>query len=405
MSQLKYLLVDLNSFFASCEQQSHPKLRNKPIAVVPMVTDNTSVIASSIQAKIKGIKTGTKVFEAKKLCPEIIFVEGHHRLYTEYHHKIIEAVNEICPVHKVLSIDEMVCELIGRETQIDNARMIALNIKKNIESKVGECLTSSIGLSTNIVLAKLASDMMKPNGLVIIEKNKISEMIDHLPVESISGVGRNMQYRLNQRGYFKVGQLRELSSQQMKSLWGSIVGLRLSRELQGDDIEHKTEKSKSLSHQHVLAPESRNSQAAFEILLKLTAKAVSRLRSNRQKCRTIGVAIRDLKNNQKYEKAISFQETNDTFFLLDQVKKMTATIIVSKPIKVAVYLGGLSDTEHEQLSLFAEAKLNKLSYVMDLVNQKYGPNALMSAGYLDVTDQAKTRVAFNHIPKLSDEFD
>ncbi|MFN3698402.1 MAG: DNA polymerase thumb domain-containing protein [Pseudobdellovibrio sp.] len=405
MSQIKYLLVDLNSFFASCEQQDQPHLRGKPVAVVPMMADSTSVIASSIQAKHKGVKTGTKVIDAKKLCPGIVFVEGNHRRYTEYHHKIVRAVDEICPVHKVLSIDEMVCELIGRETQIENARLIASKIKNNIETKVGKCLTSSIGLSTNIMLAKLASDMMKPDGLVIIEKDKIGEMIDHLPVEALSGVGRNMQYRLNQRGYYKVGQLRQISSQQMKNLWGSIVGLRLSRELHGEDIEHKVEKSKSLSHQHVLPPNSRNPQSAFEVLLKLTAKAVSRLRYSRQKCRIIGISIRDLKDNRKFEKSVSFQETNDTFFLIDQVKKMTSTLCVTKPIKVSVYLGNLSDAAHEQLSLFTETKLNKLSYVMDLVNQKYGPNSLISAGYLEATDHAKTRVSFNHIPKLTDEFE
>jgi len=405
MSQLKYILVDLNSYFASCEQQDNPRLRNKPIAVVPMIANNTSVIAASYQAKLKGIKTGTKLFEAKKLCPEIIFIEGHHRRYTEYHHKIVEAVNEICPVYKVLSIDEMVCQLIGRETQFDSAQSIALKIKKNIALKVGSCLTCSIGISTNILLAKLASDLIKPDGLVIVPREKIGEIFDNLPIQAISGVGRNMQYKLNQKGYYKIGQLRVLPAQQMRQLWGSVLGLRLSQELQGENIDRIIHQSKSISHQHILSPHFRNHQSAIEVLMKLTAKAASRLRSNKQKCTNLSLTIKDMKTNQKIENSIHFQETDDTFFLLDQIKKMTMEVVVDKPIKVSVVLSGFSEINQEQLSLFSSTKMNKLSFVMDLVNQKYGPHSLMPGGFLDAVDQAKTRIAFNHIPKISDEFE
>ena len=102
--KIQWLLVDLNSFFASCEQQDRPELRHKPIAVVPMITDSTSVIAASYEAKLCGIKTGTKVFEAKKMCPGIQFISGGHKKYVEFNHRIIDAIDEICPVEKVLSI-------------------------------------------------------------------------------------------------------------------------------------------------------------------------------------------------------------------------------------------------------------------------------------------------------------
>ncbi|MFN3453783.1 MAG: DNA polymerase [Pseudobdellovibrio sp.] len=405
MSQVNYLLVDINSFFASCEQQDNPHLRKRPVAIVPMLAENTSVLAASIEAKRKGIKTGTKVYEARKMCPGIVFIEGHHKKYTEYHHKIVAAVDEVCPVYKVLSIDEMACELIGRETIEENAIKIALRIKKNIEEKVGVCLTSSVGLSTNILLAKMASDLIKPDGLVSVPKEKIGITFDHLPVEIISGVGRNMKKKLNAKGFYTVGQLRALSPVQMRSLWGSIVGLRLAEELAGQNIKRVEQQSKSMSHEHVLPPNLRHAKGAKDILLKLSAKAAYRLREKNQKCRHLYIGVRDQLTHEKYEKTISFQETSDTFFILSQVEKLYAAMRVTKPIKVSIAVSGLTNSQEEQLSLFADQKTQKISHAMDIINKKFGANTLVTAGYLDVIDQAKVRVAFNHIPTLEDEFD
>ena len=128
MNEIRYLLLDLNSFFASCEQQLNPCLRGKPVAVVPMRTNSTSVIAASIEAKRFGVKTGTNVGEAKKMCPGIILIEGHHRHYTAFHHQVCQAVEEVLPIKKVLSIDEMVCELIGSEREPAKALQIPTRI-------------------------------------------------------------------------------------------------------------------------------------------------------------------------------------------------------------------------------------------------------------------------------------
>lgn len=404
-SLIKYLLVDLNSFFASCEQQDNPRLRGKPVAVVPMVTDSTSVIAASIEAKRKGVKTGTRVSDAKKMCPGIIFVSGGHRKYTEYHHKIVKAVNEICPVEKVLSIDEMACELIGREMVEASAIEIAKKIKHHIQTTVGECLTTSIGLGPNILLAKMASDLVKPDGLVSVPVEKIGQVFDHLPVEIIPGIGPNMKRNLNAKGFHTVGQLRSLNPHQLKAVWGGIVGLRLGEELAGRDVPRVENAMKGMSHEHVLPPQLRTPQGGREILLKLATKVAARLREGNQKCKSLYVYMRDQYGLDSLDKSVSFSETNDTFFILQQVKNLTLKGCPERPVKVSVGVTGLTNASQEQLSLFAEAKTNKLGHIMDVVNKKYGANTLMPAEFLDVTDQAKVRIAFNHIPKIEDEFD
>ena len=149
-----FLHIDLNSFFASVEQQLHPEYRGKPLAVVPTKADTTCCIAASYEAKDLGIKTGTQVGEAKKKCPEIILIEGNHSDYAKYSHKVAEAVELCCPVAHTPSIDEVVCQLMGREQEPPRARKIALEIKQSIYKHAGEALRCSIGMAPEPVSCK-----------------------------------------------------------------------------------------------------------------------------------------------------------------------------------------------------------------------------------------------------------
>ena len=161
-----YLHIDLNSFFASVEQQLHPEYRGKPTAVVPTMADTTCCIAASYEAKALGIKTGTQVGEARRICPGIILVNGDHAEYARVSAEIVDAVERVCPVAHKPSIDEVQCQLMGREREPPNARRIALAIKQAIQDDVGETLRCSIGMAPNRYLAKIASDMQKPDGLI-----------------------------------------------------------------------------------------------------------------------------------------------------------------------------------------------------------------------------------------------
>jgi len=127
---LKWLFLDLNSYFASVEQNENTALRGKPVVVVPSLTDATCAIAASAEAKMFGIKTGTKIYDAKKICPDLICIKACHKKYVDYHHKIIKAAETVLPVHKTWSVDEFDCLLLGRERQPQNARKIALKMKQ-----------------------------------------------------------------------------------------------------------------------------------------------------------------------------------------------------------------------------------------------------------------------------------
>lgn len=157
-------LLDLNAFFASCEQQDNAALRGKPIIVAQMLTGSTSAIAASYETKAFGVKTGMHASEAKRLCPSIIAVKANHKRYSEYHERILAAVDICIPVEKMMSIDELACKLRGKERQILVALDLAIKIKRTIRERVGECLRCSIGLAPNVFLGKGASDIQKPDG-------------------------------------------------------------------------------------------------------------------------------------------------------------------------------------------------------------------------------------------------
>ncbi len=401
---LKWLLFDLNSYFASCEQQEDPSLRGKPVAVVPMITDSTSVIAASYEAKKYGIKTGTRVGDAKRMCPGLILKSGNHRLYTEYHHKIIKAAEEVLPIKKVLSIDEVACELIGREREPLAAARIAQQMKDHVRAVVGSEIKSSVGIGPNILIAKIASDMQKPDGLVIVPTSQILQKIGPLPIEALPGVGVQMKIRLNAKGYFTIADFMKAPEQELRKHWGSIWGLRVARELMGEDIAfNKNPLANSVSHEHVLPPVFRTPEKAFMVLSKLLMKAAARIRDEKLKARRLQVYVK-FTDDARLENTVSFSDTDDSAFLLREMKKIYAVRNDQRPVKVAIVLGDLISGP-AQMSLFDSPKTNSINHALDTINTKYGANTLYMANTKEVLSSAKTRISFNHIPAVTDEFD
>ncbi len=230
---LNWLFVDLNSYFASVEQQDRPELRGKPVGVVPMMADTTCCIAASYEAKAHGVKTGTIVADAKKMCPNIVLVEARHEIYVDYHHRIVEAVESCLPVTAVMSIDEMACRLMGRERPLLAALELGRKVKATIREQVGPMLRSSVGLATSRYLSKVASDMEKPDGLVALTLDMLPEALRRLTLRDLPGIGAKTEKRLNEKGIHTMDDLMRLDCEQAGQLWGSVWGERLWHWLRG----------------------------------------------------------------------------------------------------------------------------------------------------------------------------
>ncbi len=403
---VSWLYLDLNSFFASVEQQENPKLRGKPVAVVPMMADSTSCLAASYEAKKHGVKTGTKVRDAKLMCPGIQFVESNHETYIRYHHRIIEVVESCIPVHSILSIDEIAAELTGSQQQVEVACKVAMKIKEAIREKIGPTVTASIGLSTNRFLAKIATDMKKPDGLTIIRKMDLPHKLHSLTLRDIPGVGAAMEERILKMGIRTVAELLSKNKPEMEKIWGGVWGDRMFRWLKGEHVELPPQKSRSISHEHVLPPDKRTREGSCEIGKKLLTKLAWRLRKNNDYTKNLNVRVKFIGSEDSYwENSAKFNELRDTVSLLRKLEELWLDIPRGKtPLKISVSFADLVRHGFHQFSFFENPKLDQISQVMDNINKKYGRDTLHLGATHDQKESAPTGIAFRRIPGL-DEFD
>jgi DNA polymerase-4 len=420
--KVNWLFVDLNSYFASCEQQVRPELQGKPVGVVPMMADTTVCIAASYEAKARGVRTGTVVADAKRMCPGLVLVEARHEIYVDFHHRIVEAVESCVPVTAVCSIDEMACRLMGRERPLLAAMELGRRVKARIQEQVGPMLRSSVGLATNRYLAKVASDMEKPDGLVALPLDLLPEALRQLTLRDLPGVGAKTEKRLNDKGIHTMVQLLALSCEQAGELWGSVWGERLWHWLKGEDFEMaETEHLKSMSHQHVLAPEMRTPEQAWAVAHKLLHKAAMRLRAGGLWASSIGLAIGfAVPRGEKapistfgvptkgWKSELRLSECQDNQTLIAALSRLWASRPSGNeyehPYFIGVHLNGLVPDHLHSLNLFdgSEDEQNRarLLAAMDELNNKYGMSTLAPATMLTAYKAAPTRIAFHSIPDL-----
>ena len=419
--QVNWLFLDMNSYFASVEQQVKPDLRGKPTAVVTVDADSTVCIAASYEAKAFGVTTGTALGEARKKCPDLNVVVARHELYVEYHEKIKKAVEQNClHVSKIISIDEMECRLRGRDMQLSNALALAHQVKQAIRS-VGETLRCSIGLAPNRFLAKVASNLQKPDGLVTITPSQLPEILFSLKLRDLPGIGHRMEQRLLSHAIKTVEQLWQLDMDQMTQLWGGVLGARFWLKLRGSDFDERESPTRSISHQHVLPPDLRTREQACAVGKKLLHKAAVRLRQ--AKLRTSAMAIyvmfsRDQSARDEdskgywmhhdrpvWEASLRFPSCQDTMTLVNVFQEAWKDCPKRRPVMVSVALVDLVQENMRNMTLFDEMyggeKFDRLADAMDRINAKYGSATLYLGGIHDVRTAAPPRIAFKSIPDMN----
>ncbi len=276
MGVFRRLFVDFDSFYASVEQHDNLEYRNKPLIVVPCISDYTCAIAASYQAKRLGVSTGTRVKTAKEKIPGLIVCQARPKRYVEVHNQIVELLYKHFKKIQVLSIDEMSCE-IDEDDDFD-CEMVAALLKLDLLDLFSEHLTCSIGVARNVFLAKVASDMNKPNGFTAISHE---DQIKSLELVDLPGIADKMESRLNRSKIRTIDDLLALDELELKKAWGSIIGARwwhmIRGSLQCDYGLSNNEIPKSFGHTHVLPPDKRDDSGSFEVFESLLYKAIDRL--------------------------------------------------------------------------------------------------------------------------------
>ncbi len=404
---LRSLYVDFNSYFSSVAQQLRSELRGKPIGVVPVMAETTCCIAASYEAKRFGVKTGTRVSDARKLCRGIQFVEARPAVYVEYHHKLVEAVESCVHVDRVLSIDEMLCELTGSIQQYERAIALASEIKETIAKNVGAELRCSIGIAPNPFLAKTASKMQKPDGCVVIDTLDLPHCLFSLDLRDLCGIGRAMEKRIRQHGINTVEDLCSAGKLKLRKAWGGIEGERMYERLRGELVYTPPTKRSTLGHSHVLPPELRTDEAAYSVLHKLLQKAAMRLRSYSFISGALSIQLKYL-DGREWDNQIGFDDTSDTLEFLHMLASLWAKRPRRKaiPLRVSVTLSKLSNEGDRTSSLFGDSRSrDRLNAAIDKLNLRYEKNTVYFGGAQLGLKSAPMRIAFNHIPDLTIESD
>lgn len=409
---LRWLFLDLNSYFASVEQQVNERLRGRPVAVVPVMTDSTCAIAASREAKKFGVKTGTMISDAKKMCPSLTLVLARHDLYVEFHHKIIEEVERHFPVHAVCSIDEVALKLDPPRQPLEKALDLACRIKRGLLGNIGEVVTCSIGLAPNRFLGKVASDLKKPDGLEVIHLHDLPGRLLHLKLRDLPGIGRNMEPRLNQEKIHTFLDLWNASPQHLHAAWGGVGGNRYWQQLHGGELDDLPTERRTIGHSHVLAPEFRKPPEAAIVAKRLALKAASRMRRLQYRTSEMSVSVR-AEDRRRGEAHLRFPAVSDSFALVRILDRLWLDCLRqigwNRVKKISVTLHGLESWDApEQLDLFPELgcpvaagkdRRDRLSKIMDKVNQHYGRDSIV-LGFLPdaVKTFSGTKIAFTRIP-------
>jgi|JI10StandDraft_1071094.scaffolds.fasta_scaffold81678_3 DNA polymerase-4 len=404
---LNWLYFDLNSYFATIEQQVDPLLRGKPVVVVPLLSNSTCAIAASYEAKLKGIKTGTKIYDAKKLCPELICIKGRHKLYVEYHKRIFAEINKLLFVDAVCSIDEGAGRLTGKYQQEEEAIRLAQNIKLAIKQNVGDYITCSIGIAPTKYLAKIAAEMKKPDGLTVITAEDIPSKLLKLSLRDIPGVGYRVLKRLHSAGIDTVEKLYGCSSGHLQTIWGSIYGKKCWYLLRGYQLAENVVKNQVIGHSRILlGPEVRRISAARNVTAELAIKAAKRLREKELCATYIGLYLKTL-NKVVHKTYVRISPSCDNATILEQVLKawdrLTLQYSLSSLRQVGLSLGGLIQ-KSRQLSfddLRGKQVQENLSLAMDNINKRFGQHTV-SIGTLSNADR-EDPIAFAHIPGVNNK--
>ena len=400
---LRYLFVDMNAYFASVEQQDNPKLRGKPVAVVAVNAETTSCLAASYEAKKFGIKTGTPVWRAREMCPGLVCIAARPQRYVELHEKIVRAVGRCVPVEKILSVDEMACKLLGDEREPAKATKIGRAIKREILSKVGDYLRCSVGVAPNGLLAKMAGDFQKPDGLTLLHSEDLPHRMFTLKLIDFPGIGPRMERRLNIYNVFSVEQLYALTVKQLSMVWGSkIHGERWFHQLRGDEVYEKPTVRRTLGQSHVLAPDLRDEVGARGVFARLIHKAAGRLRDIDHWAGHLSIGVSYL-GYRRWEAGTGLLLCQDTLTILQAFAVLwERRPQFVTPIKVDLVLTKLKPTQAATPSLFDEDRdRNALSHAMDKINKTFGRNSVYFGALSGSEETAPMRIPFSAIPEAN----
>ncbi|MEM1134144.1 MAG: impB/mucB/samB family protein [Pseudomonadota bacterium] len=415
---LRYIFIDFNAYFASVEQHDAPELIGRPVIVIPLNSEHSGAIAASYEAKALGIKRGTTVREARAICADVAVLPARHDRYVMMHHELLKEIERHVPIQRVCSIDECVCRLNPEEAEPEAAKALARRIKAGLAARFGPAMRCSIGLASSTLLAKLASDLKKPDGLSVIMPESLPGRLRDLPLEAIPGVGRGVSQRLIRAGITDFTSLWNLAPKQARAIWGSVTGERFIYGLKGHDVpDGAAPKKAMIGHSRVLSGAHRRPEGARIVARALLLKAASRLRHYGMYASGLHLSLRFYPEG-RLSQEVRFRGSQNSWRFLEKLDEMWWPMMdwLADPrnyrdgrrrsIKLAaVHLFALKNSPPER-DLFVsvdsdhrDALQAGLWQRIDDANRKYGMETLILASQKGMDlNYLGVKIAFSRVP-------
>jgi len=383
----KIIHIDMDAFYASVEQRDNPGLKGKPVIVGGEPEKRGVVSAASYEARVWGVHSAMPTAQARKLCPQGIFLPVRMERYREVSGQIYEILSDYTPLVESLSLDESFLDVTGSEKLFGPALEMAKEIKKRIYETTG--LTASAGIAPNKFLAKIASDLKKPDGLVEIKTEEVQEFLRDLPISKLWGVGKSTEEVLKEMGILRVGQLATYPVELIERKLGKF-GLALVALARGDDDRPVMPQSepKSISQEETFTPDLREREAMEKILLDQSEQVGWELRKQMLKGYTIQLKVR-YPDFSLVTRSVTLPSPTDQGIEIYQaaIKLLDKTEVQRKRARL---LGvGISNlrphNDPEQISLF-DSKRKKVAgstAAVDRIWSKFGPKAIKRASLME----------------------
>ena len=376
------LCIDMDAFFASVEQKTNPHLKDKPIAVIGSAK-RTVITTASYEARKFGVKTGMNTWEAKRACPHLILVIGNNEKYTHTCRELTKIYSQFTPDFEIYSVDEAFLDLTTTHHLFGGSKSIGKSIKQAIKDKFG--INCTVGIGPNILLAKLASDLGKPDGLKWIKPENVENTLKDLPVKDLWGIGLKIAERLAFLGIRTCGELGRAPSSLLRNKFGiygetlKLMGMGLC----GRPVQTKPEDAKSIGHSMTLPEDIRERKEIEAYLLMLSEMVGRRARSHGYMGRTVSLVIRYTDFETFSKQGIIPCFTNDTHAIYEKALKILDGIKLKDKIRLlGVSLSTLICDPNQIPLIEEERKRNSLLQAMDYVNDKYGEFKLTWGSYI-----------------------
>lgn len=397
--------IDLNSCFATIEQQANPFLRGKPIVVAAFTTDKGCILAASVEAKRLGIKTGMRVMDGKRIYPKLLVLSPDPPKYRNVHLKLRKLISEYTADFSPKSIDEFVLDMKDYPKLLAGSmKEVGMEIKRRIKSDIGEWLTVSVGIAPNRYLAKIAAGLRKPDGLDEINKDNFWDIYSRLKLTDLTSIKERNAARLNSWGIYSVLDFYQAPVFKLKAAFHSITGLYWHTRLSGYEVDNIEFGRRSYGNSTALGRNIFKSSELSPILARLTEKMCSRLRAAGYAARGIHLAL-VFKDGSWWHKGRTLPEAK--FDSRDFFKAAFRLLIEANPqtpvLNLAVSSFGLTKDSSLQLDFFDDIERKKeLILAEDNINEKWGGFTVGSARSFGGAREVLDRIAFGGVKELEE---